>query len=130
MLFGTHGCKQVRYSIPETSSHKTFHQRMGKARRSQEVVCVSVCVFHECLAVCLFCVYECLPAHMCVHHASEVRRGQSDPVEMGVVTDCKSPCGFWGPNLSYLQEQQVLLISDPSLQSMNGYIEFIVLIYS
>lgn len=38
MLFGTHGCKQVRYSIPETSPHKTFHQRMGKARRSQETL--------------------------------------------------------------------------------------------
>jgi len=34
----------------------------------------------------------------------------------GVTDGCEPPCGFWELNPSPLQEQQVLLISKPSLQ--------------
>lgn len=116
MLSGTHGCKQVRYSIPETSPHKTLHQRMGKARRSQEVVCMSVCLyvcaFHECLTVFFVCMSSCL--HTCVYHVCVLCFRRSEEIIRypgnGVENDCKSPHGGWEPNLSLLQEQQVLLL--------------------
>lgn len=80
MLSGTHGCKQVRYSIPETSPHKTLHQRMGKARRSQEVVCMSVCLyvcaFHECLTVFFVCMSSCLHTRVCIMYVSCAFGGQ------------------------------------------------------
>ncbi|XP_037686556.1 protein ABHD18 isoform X1 [Choloepus didactylus] len=36
-LIAADGCEQVRYTIPETSPHKTFYQRMGKARGPQKI---------------------------------------------------------------------------------------------
>lgn len=51
---------------------------------------------------------------------TEARRGHSIQFE---------PCRFWESNLSTLEEQQVLLTSEPSLQPLNLFFFFSVLIF-
>lgn len=54
--------------------------------------------------------------------SKEVRRGHKSPWDCGssgtkVIDSCEPPCGFWELNLCPLQEQQLLLIPEPTLQS-------------
>ena len=39
----------------------------------------------------------------------------------GVTDDGEPPCGCWMPNLGPLEEQPVLLTSEPSLQALNVF---------
>ena len=47
---------------------------------------------------------------------TEARRGASSP-GTGAIASCEPPCGTWGPNPGPLEEQQMLLTTEPSLQS-------------
>ena len=62
-----------------------------------------------------------LPAQLSVHHVyavlSELAKGVRS-TETEVTDGCEQPHECWDPNLGPLQEQQVLLTIEPSLQSI------------
>lgn len=58
-----------------------------------------------------------LPVSMVVHDwclktSEEAIRSS----RLGIIDGCELPCRWWEPNLASLQEKQVLLIAEPSLQ--------------
>jgi len=67
-------------------------------------------------------VYECFYLYVCMHvHpvcAWCLRRSEEGIRSPGTgdKEGCEPPCGFWELNLGPLQEQQVLLTTEPSLQ--------------
>lgn len=65
---------------------------------------------HECFA----CIRLCVPQACLVH---EVRRWYWIP-GTGVMVRCESPCGCWELNSVSLQEQQMLLTTEPSVQPL------------
>lgn len=66
----------------------------------------------------VFCLQVCL----CTTCTSDVHTGQkrvSDPSRPGVTEGCELPCGCWELNPGPLQEQPVLLATEPSLQPLS-----------
>lgn len=47
--------------------------------------------------------------------------------ETGVVDGCELPCGYWAPNLHFLQEWPVLVTADPSSQPTHAFFLLICL---
>lgn len=41
----------------------------------------------------------------------------------GLINGCEVPCGFWESNLGPLQDHQVLLTTEPSLQSQDTFLK-------
>ena len=70
--------------------------------------------FEKKLLYYLICM-TVLPACMYVHHVCtlEVKEDIGCP-ETGVTDSCEAPCGCWDLNLDPLEEQQVLLVMEPS----------------
>lgn len=63
-----------------------------------------------------------LPAGICAHHMHawfphRLTDGAYSS-ESRTTDDCEPPCGFWEQNPGPLQEQQVLLNAEPSLQPL------------
>lgn len=49
-------------------------------------------------------------------NAHEVQRKALDALDLDLTNGCNPPCGSWGPKLSLLQEQQVLVAAQSPLQ--------------
>lgn len=62
-----------------------------------------------CLCVCM-----CITGIQCLWR-SDKNVGSS---ENRIRDDCKAPCGLWEKNAGPLKEQQVLLTTNPSLQTL------------
>jgi hypothetical protein len=58
---------------------------------------------YVCVCVCVYVYGSCLQTH---------QKRASDPITDG----CESPCGCWELNSGPLEEQSVLLTTEPSLQ--------------
>lgn len=59
-------------------------------------------------------VYDFWSVCMSMSSAMESRAGHQVSLGSGVTDGCEVPCGFWELNLGSLQEQSVLLASEPS----------------
>lgn len=70
----------------------------------------------------MFCLYVCIyiTGIQCLWRL-EKNVGSS---ENGIRDDCKAPCRLWEKNPGTLQEQQALLTTDPSLQTLFWYLYF------
>ena len=68
----------------------------------------------------LFYVYECLNVCKCTHVVHCPQRSE-EGVGTGVTDTCQLPCGCWESNPGSLQEQSMLLTTEPSLQPQYGF---------
>lgn len=66
--------------------------------------------------------------HVCALHLHSAEGGQERPSDIldasSVTGSCELPCGSWESNLGPLQKQKVLLVAEPSLQSLSLYCIF------
>lgn len=67
-------------------------------------------------------MYEYLPTYMYMYHVCAwclqwSQEGVRSP-GIGVMNACEPPHGCWEQNLGRLQEQQMLLAPEPSVQSL------------
>lgn len=69
-------------------------------------------------------MYECFPAHIHVHYVCAVPAGANEDgvrfSKTGVTDNSELLCGFWKPKLGPLQEQQMLLIIEQSIQPLSN----------
>jgi hypothetical protein len=61
-----------------------------------------------------YCAYMCI----CVPHACLVPEEELDSPRNGVINDEEWPCGSWELNMGPLEDQPLLLTSEPSPQSI------------
>ena len=72
-------------------------------------------LFNFILCVFVFCIHVCL----CITYMQYPKEGIRSP-ETGVTDHCELPCVCLESNLRPLQEQPVLLITEPSLQALTA----------
>lgn len=107
--------KLILFSSYHTDVKSPVHLRAAKAIFTQPCQKYSI----TCFLLFLFHVYECF-AQMYVYipHVylvlREARRFKSLGTE--VIDNCELPCGRWEQNPGSQQEQEVLLITEPSLK--------------